>query len=79
MGGIGWAYELRVELGQPWLALAVKDQKGVDHIGGLCGLKAHTGSRIVFDGVECFETICCEIEITSRHIGRYAPAIRYVT
>lgn len=33
---IGGAYELRVELGQPWLALAIEYQKGVDHIGRLC-------------------------------------------
>lgn len=50
MGGIGWTYELRVELGQPWLALAIKDQKGVDHAGGLRGLKAHTGGRMAFRG-----------------------------
>lgn len=41
LGGVGGAYELRVELGQPWLALAIKDQKGVDHFGRLCGL-GHT-------------------------------------
>lgn len=30
--GLDGAYELCVELGQPWLALAIKDKKGVDHI-----------------------------------------------
>lgn len=38
-GGGGQAYQLRVELGQPRLALAIKDQKGVDHSGRLCGLR----------------------------------------
>lgn len=33
---VGGTYELRVELGQSWLALAVEYQKGVDHIGRLC-------------------------------------------
>lgn len=36
LGGVDGAYELRVELGQPWLALAIKDQKGVDHVECLC-------------------------------------------
>lgn len=35
VGGTGRAYELRVELGQSWLALAIKDQKSVDHVGSL--------------------------------------------
>lgn len=30
-GGWGRIYQLCVEFGQPWLALAVKDQEGVDH------------------------------------------------
>lgn len=43
LGGVDKAYELCVELGQPWLALAIKDQKGVDHIGSICGLRYSQG------------------------------------
>lgn len=37
------AYELCIELGQPWLALAIEDQKGVDHIESPCGLRYSQG------------------------------------
>lgn len=43
VGGLDGAYELCVELGQPWLALAIKDQKGVYHIERLCGLRCSQG------------------------------------
>lgn len=79
VGGVDGAYELRVEFGQPWLALAIKDQKGVDHVGGLCGLGHTQGDGQQPKWSTNYVMICCEMGPRNVTLAGVLPRLRDVT
>lgn len=82
LGGVAavdGAYELRVELGQPWLALAIKDQKGVDHVGSLCELGHTQGDGQQPKWSTNSVMICCEMGSRNVTPAGVLPRLRDVT
>lgn len=78
----GGAYQLCIELGQPRLALAIKDQKCVDHSAIFYRFRRREGRGARSKWfVECFDTVCCVMGFRSLSYGRAdtLPRLRDVT